>query len=179
MAGWIRIDRKLFTHWIWKDKEPFDKRSAWVDLIGMASFEDHEGVNYEGKITVLKRGEIHTSMLFLAERWRWDRRKVKRFLSVLQMEKMVSFNSTTNGTRGGTVITIEKYSVYQGERTKDGTYDCTVDGTVDGTTDAHIIRKEEVNKGNNLINNNKKGIRPNLPGQTLEEKIAAYWGEEK
>ena len=182
MAGWLSIERKLFDHWIWKSNEPFDKRSAWIDLIGMASYADHTGKTYDGKIDVIKRGEIHTSMLYLADRWKWDRRKVKRFLSVLQMEGMLHFGSTTDGTRGGTVITLENYGFYQSKRTADGTTDGMYHGTTDGTTGAHIITKE-TKKQSYLSNNNRAAgseIRdksfygiPEDQAWTVEEKMAA------
>lgn len=156
------IERSLLTHWLWKSSEPFDKRSAWVDLIGMAAYIDHEGKNYEGKITVLKRGEIHTSIAALAEKWKWDRRKVKRFLAGLADEGMVSFISTTNGKTGGTVITVEKYDIYQGQR--------TVNSTVNGTTSAQCTPSVSTvngtyhNKGNkeikNISNNNNAHEEP-------------------
>lgn len=177
--GFLSIDRKLFRHWIWDSKEPFDKRSAWIDLIQMATYTDHMGENYKGEVTVLKRGEIHTSMLYLSKRWGWDRRKVKRFLSVLSVDKMLSFNSTTNGTKGGTVITLENYSKYN--------IVSTADGTEDGTSDVQRMHNECTyqNKGINkdkesyyYSSSKKKGIREPLPGFTLEEKLAA-WRNEK
>lgn len=154
--GFISIERTLFDHWIWKGNEPFDKRSAWVDLIGMAAYVDHEGKDYQGRMNVLKRGEIHTSMLYLAERWKWDRRKVKRFLECLQRDSMLSFHSTTNGTQGGTVIILENYDFYQRKRTKDGTTDGMYHSTDHSTTDGtyHNKGNKENNQINNSINNN-------------------------
>ena len=140
MAGWISIDRKLFTHWLWTSKEPFDSRSAWIDLIGLATYKDHHEF-YNNDFVLRKRGEIYVSMLWLAERWRWDRRKVKRFLTALKDDGMLSLNSTTNGT----TITIENYDFYQSKRTTDGTAECTTDAQ----RDVHTITKDN----NNIINN--------------------------
>ena len=44
MEGWIKVHRDLNDHWIWKSKEPFDKRSAWIDLILLANFKDFKTV---------------------------------------------------------------------------------------------------------------------------------------
>ena len=162
--GFVSIERSLFDHWIWKGNEPFDKRSAWVDLIGMAAYRDHAGKDDKGNMTVIRRGEIHTSMLYLADRWKWDRRKVKRFLQCLAMDGMLSFNSTTNGTKGGTTITLENYDFYQRKRTTDGTHDGTPDGTYHGTPDGTYQNKD--NKDNNNIN--QSNINNNRPEQ---EKI--------
>ena len=38
--GWVCTHRKICEHWLWKDENPFDKRSAWIDLIMMANHED-------------------------------------------------------------------------------------------------------------------------------------------
>ena len=39
MKGWISIHRQLQEHWIWKSKEPFDKRSAWIDLLMLVNYQ--------------------------------------------------------------------------------------------------------------------------------------------
>lgn len=35
--GWVKIHRAIEDSGIWQHKEPFDKRSAWIDLIMMAN----------------------------------------------------------------------------------------------------------------------------------------------
>lgn len=147
MAGWISIERKLFDHWLWKSNEPFDKRSAWIDLIGLATYKDHHEF-YNDELVLRKRGEVNVSMLWLAKRWKWDRRKVKRFLMALADDGMLHFDSTTDGT----TITIEKYDFYQTKRTTDGMYH----GTTDVQPDVHTITRENLvnNQINNSINKN-------------------------
>lgn len=173
--GYLSIDRKLFSHWIWKTNEPFDKRSAWIDLIQMATYTEHKGQNYKGEFTVIKRGEIHTSMLYLSKRWKWDRRKVKRFLDGMAVDGMLSFHSTTNGTTGGTIITLENYTKYQGERTTDGMYQ--------GTTDVQPMYNEGTYQNKRRTKDIKKVIDNTraemIPGWTLEEKLAAWRGGSK
>ncbi len=106
--GWVTLHRKIWLTDLWRSKKPFDERSAWVDLILMANYE-------EGKD--LKRGQVLTSYGELADRWRWSKSKVHRFIHKLQREKMVKIgpkrSGTENGTQSGTVLTIEKYAVYQ------------------------------------------------------------------
>lgn len=147
MAGWFSIDRKLFDHWLWTSKEPFDCRSAWIDLIGLATYKDHHEF-YNNAFVLRKRGEINVSMLWLAKRWKWDRRKVKRFLMALADDGMLSLNSTTNGT----TITLENYDFYQSKRTTDGTYECTTDVQ----PDVHTITKDNNHIINNIGENPKK-----------------------
>ena len=130
MAGWFKVQRDISDHWIWKSSEPFDKRSAWIDLIMLANYADRKVTDGES-VTLRKRGDVNYSMLFLAKRWKWDRRKVKRFLMALESDGMVSLHGTSHGT----TITIENYAKHQDGGTYDGTYD--------GTTDVHIRRKNK------------------------------------
>lgn len=140
----VKLNRNLQDHWIWTD-EPFSKGQAWVDLIMLARWKDEKKLHRD-KLVVRKRGEVNCSMRWLAERWQWDRRKVKRFLSLLESDGMITVECTTNDT----TITIENYSVYQDRQTADGTTDDTrvvddsysgmhseqtTDGTTDGTTE--------------------------------------------
>ena len=122
MAGWFKVQRDIEEHWIWKSSEPFDKRSAWIDLIMLANYAYRKTTDGES-VVLRKRGDVNYSMLFLAKRWKWDRRKVKRFLMALESDGMVSLHGSSDGTRRGTTITIENYAKHQDVRTTDGTYD--------------------------------------------------------
>ena len=31
--GWISINRKLQTHWLWNEKRQFSKLEAWLDIL--------------------------------------------------------------------------------------------------------------------------------------------------
>lgn len=121
--GWIALHRSLLDHYLWEDK-PFSKGQAWIDLLLIANYEDKKAIR-QGEFITYRRGSVNRSIHSLAERWGWDKRKVKRFLMALESDGMVSVNSTTRGT----TITIEKYSVYQ----SGGTTDSTSNGTIDGT----------------------------------------------
>lgn len=142
MAGWFKIQRDIEEHWIWKSNEPFDKRSAWIDLIMLANYKDRRIMDGESVI-LRKRGDVNYSMLFLAKRWKWDRRKVKRFLMALEMEGMVSLHGASNGTTNGTTITIENYAKHQDAGTTDGTYDGTADVQPMVQQDVHGMYTEE------------------------------------
>lgn len=113
--GFLKIDRSLFNHWLWEDK-PFSKGAAWIDLISLANYKSIKKTVGD-KVITYKRGTVFRSILYLADRWGWDRKKVKRFLSVLERDQMLSVNSTTHGT----TITIINYSKYQDKRSTDGT----------------------------------------------------------
>ena len=70
--GWIKIYRKIQDCLIWSDKEPFDKRSAWIDLLLSANHSDQKSL-FNGELIAIKRGQILTSIRMLSDKWRWSR----------------------------------------------------------------------------------------------------------
>lgn len=113
--GFIKLHRQIQDHWLWKNGEPFDKRSAWIDLLLLANWETAtnsiKGIKFEQK-----RGEVVESISFLAKRWGWSENKVRRFVADLAEEGMVR----AHGRPYGTSITIEKYELFQSRRRADG-----------------------------------------------------------
>ena len=117
MNDYIKLNRCIKHNWLWTEgDDPFDKRSAWVDLLLLASWKDEKSL-FKGKLVVFKRGTVHKSILELANRWHWDRKKVRKFLDLLESDNMV----VTKSTRQGTTITIVNWDLYQCDRTTDGT----------------------------------------------------------
>ena len=106
--GWIKLHRKLQDCWIWLDKEPFDKRSAWVDLLLTANHSDKK-ILFGGEIITVKRGQILTSIRKLSERWKWSYDKTSRFLKLLESDRMLRKESDNFRT----LLTLENYEVYQ------------------------------------------------------------------
>jgi DNA replication protein DnaD len=106
--GWIKLYRQIMSGWLWNSNEPFDHRSAWIDMLLCANHEGKKAC-IDGQLIDIERGSFVTSQLKLAERWKWDRKKVKRFLDLLEQDGMVSVNSTTRRT----TVTIENYDKYQ------------------------------------------------------------------
>ena len=172
--GWILLHRKLQDNALWKSTEPFDRRSAWIDLLFLANHCDAKEL-YKGQFVCRERGKIYCSYYWLAKRWRWDRRKVVRYLMALESDGMCHTLSTSNGT----TITIVNYDKYQFSGTSDGTSDCTTDGTTDGTTHGTHKKNVERIKKNVVINkgNNSRPKANSLEGWTLEEKLKSFRGE--
>lgn len=106
--GWISIHRKIQECFLWVDKEPFDRRSAWIDLLLSANHENKK-VMFDGKSIIVNRGDQLTSILALAGRWHWSRHKVSNFLNVLESEQMIVQKRDNKKT----LITIVNYEVYQ------------------------------------------------------------------
>lgn len=107
-SGWIKLYRKLQDCWIWLDKEPFDKRSAWVDLLLTANHSDKK-ILFNGELITVKRGQILTSVRKLSAKWKWSVNKVYRFLKLLESDEMLQKESDKDRT----LLTIVNYSIFQ------------------------------------------------------------------
>ena len=141
MAGFIKLDRSIFEHWIFQDA---DKFRAFVDLIQLARWKD-EKLLVGNELIIIPRGSYYTSELKLAERWGWSRNKTREFLKLLESEKMI----TKKGTSKGTTVTIENYRIYQDEgTTKDTSKEQQKDNkkTTEGTSNGHQKDSERYTK---------------------------------
>ena len=108
MEGWISIHRQLQEHWLWKSKEPFDKRSAWIDLLLMANHQK-EKVEFDKDFIEVERGQRITSLEKLAKRWKWSRHKVSDYLNQLEQDGMLVQVRDNKKT----LVSIENYDKYQ------------------------------------------------------------------
>lgn len=112
--GWIKLYRHIRDCWIWQSSEPFDRRSAWVDLLMMANYEDKK-VSLNGNPIIVKTGSFITSEAKLAERWRWSRRKVDTFLKALEADGSIVAKKSNKCT----AISLVNWDKYQHMRTAD------------------------------------------------------------
>lgn len=171
--GWISIHRKIQQSDIWLDNEPFDKRSAWIDLIMMANHEDKQ-ILFNGKFIDVKRGEKITSLKQLSDRWRWSRSKVRRFLNLLESGSMIELKAKQRYTS----YKVVNYNVYQNE---------DIDKRNEVETKSKRRRNEgetKANTNNNInneliMNNNTTGVVPppeemDLDNPNLAELIKLY-----
>lgn len=109
--GWISIHRQLLDHWLWKENREFSKAEAWIDILMNVNHTPQEVVI---KTTVYKvgRGESIMSLDTWGKRWKWNKSKVRRFLSLLQEQSMIELKNETQTTR----LTVCKYDSYQVQR---------------------------------------------------------------
>ena len=108
-GGWIPAWRKLYDpdHWLAPTHDdPASRRDAWLDLCQLAT---HQPRRVGGTKIELRRGELITSVRTLADRWKWSKSRVHRFLTELECEEMIE---TGAGTVSGTVYRVVKYDVY-------------------------------------------------------------------
>lgn len=132
MAGFITLSRKLQKNNLWLS-EVFTRGQAWVDLLMLANYADGF-IIVRGVQVDIKRGQCGWSENRLAERWRWSRGKVRRFLKLLEGERQV----VQQKSKITSIISITKYEEYQSADNR---------RTTDGTTDGTLRTKD--NKKNN------------------------------
>lgn len=131
IEGFIPISRKLFNNFLWMENREFSRAEAWIDLLQLARFEANstkEIIN--GRVIEYERGERPLSLRLLADRWKWSKNRVDKFLDLLVSERMIT-KRTTQGTTvrtdGGTacgtkqtIITICNYETYNSVSKKEG-----------------------------------------------------------
>lgn len=108
MEGWIKIYRQIKNSWIWKDKEPFDKRSAWIDLLLSVNHQSKK-IPFENDFIEIEKGQTLTSIKQLSEKWGWSRHKVSDFLNQLEQDTMIVQVRDARKT----LVSIVNYSKYQ------------------------------------------------------------------
>lgn len=116
--GYLRLSRKMFNgdDRLWEDSEPFDRRSAWIDLTQYAAWRARERV-VKGRPVQLGRGEFVASIRFLAARWHWGEKRVRLFLAALSdMDRIRAQRETHTGT----VYLLVNYDLYQPQGTGEG-----------------------------------------------------------
>lgn len=154
MAGWVKLYRSIQDHWIW-DNPVYLK--WWLDLILMANHKPNK-VLVNGEIETIDIGERLTSEVKLSERWEVDRKTVRKFLSLLEKEGMISVKKSR---QKGTTYKVSKYKDYQ--QSFDGARDIKKDNDIPngvnngmdiGMDNAMDINKNEKNEKNE--NNDKK-----------------------
>ena len=108
--GWISVHRKIQEHWVWDNDEPFDKRSAWIDILLMVNHKDKKFL-LGNELVEVKAGERITSERKLAKKWNWSRTKVRSFLELLEKDGMIK---TIKVPQKRTRLKVLNYSDYQG-----------------------------------------------------------------
>jgi uncharacterized phage protein (TIGR02220 family) len=133
--GWIKLWRRLKDSDFWLG-EKFTRAQAWVDLLMLANYGDG-CFRVRGQRVEVKRGQLAYSEVTLAERWKWSRNRVRRYLSELSGKTEQKIEQQKSNLT--TLITIKNYDLYQGDGTPNG----TPNGTPDGT---HNKKKKNIKK---------------------------------
>ncbi|EAE1284740.1 DnaD domain-containing protein [Listeria innocua] len=135
-SGWIKIYRSLQEHWIWENEKYL---KWWLDLLILANHQDRD-ILINGELITIKRGQKHTSELWLSNRWNADRKQVRKFLELLKKNDMITI---TKSRQKGTTYEISNYNDFQGIseeiRTTKGT---TIDTTEDTTKEHQMVQRK-------------------------------------
>lgn len=126
--GWIKRYRVVRDHWLVghgihvKPADPSRKRchtqgEAWEDLLMECRYYDGYVMN-GGKKMELRRGELLGAVSWLANRWNWTPKTVRRFLDQLEADGMIELISpgVENGKQQGkqsSVVSVCNYDEYQ------------------------------------------------------------------
>lgn len=147
-TGWIKLNRSIQENWLWEEK-PFDKKSAWIDLLLMANHKNNK-FPLGNEIIEVEQGSFITSEIKLMNRWGWSKTKLRNFLKLLESEKMI----TKVVDRKKTTISIVNYKVYQGSEDQEKTTEKPQEDQ------EKTIKKpqEDTNKNDNNEKNEKNNI---------------------
>ena len=140
--GWIKLWRSCEDNPLYFS-EPFTKFQAWIDLLILANHRK-KTVSIRGILVTVDRGQVLAGEEFLAERWKWSRGKVRRFMAYLSSKTVQQIVQQKNNVC--TVVSITNFDRYQ----SDGTANSTADGTTDGqqTVQQTDIPKNDKNDKN-------------------------------
>lgn len=164
--GWLKIYRKILDNFLWEDR-PFSRGQAWIDLILIANHEDKTTI-FNGNVVEIKRGQKMTSLRKLSDRWGWSITKTKKFLEVLQSEKMLTYKSNSKNT----VYTIVNFNDYQEKQEHKNNTKITQKENRNKTE-----RKQKETNKNDKNDKNDKNIFNNLSNDKLFVPLIERWNE--
>lgn len=167
---WIKVYRKIRETAIWNNNEPFDYRSAWIDLIMEANVKPNTFI-YKGQTITVKRGEYYTSVRKLSVRWHWSKDKVSRFLNLLIKLDMIRKHKDI---RCATLLTIVNYGDYQ--NVTDSNKDIHKD--TDKDTDESLYKKDKIDKKDKEIKEMPSADFPSDEEEEGEGEDRWYTGAE-
>ena len=115
--GYITKWRRYQNHRFYPTQEnrEFTRGEAWEDLLFAAAFKPHARY-FKGKEYHLNVGELVTSQRDLADRWKWSRGKVRRFLDDLYEHGEAAHQTDHLAAHESTHVTIYGLAGYEDAR---------------------------------------------------------------
>lgn len=159
--GWIKLHRKIYDNWLWKNDKPFDKRAAWIDILLMVNHKKNK-ILFDNELIEVAPGERITSERKLSERWGWSRTKVRNFLKLLQDDDMLKVNKTTKKT----TLKVVNYNKYQVRETTKR----TTEVPEKDQASTRRVPGEDTNKNDK----NDKNDKENLYTQEIEDILDCW-----
>lgn len=155
MSGWIKINRKINEHWLWKDAEKFQ---WWIDLLLMAAWKDKKEM-HDSHLIKIKKGQMIISISDLCKRWNKSKPTIISFLKMLQEDGMIKRETLYRQTP---LLTICNYERYQSKTDSiaDTLLDILVDTLVDTPNNIEEYKedslKESLKKAATIVASKRK-----------------------
>ncbi|MBW9276681.1 hypothetical protein [Bacteroides fragilis] len=172
MDGWIKLYRKITENPLYFS-EAFTRLQAWIDLLIIAN-HDESYIYIRGNKVEIKRGQIAKTQDTLAERWKWSRGKVLRFLDELQKSGQI----VQQKSKLITLISIVNYELYQCGSTTESTSNGTTNNTSDSTTDEPQTVQQKGQQIGQQTDVNKNVKKNNILSRKLDNISSPPKGEE-
>lgn len=144
--GFVPLWRSLKENIIWTADEPFDARSAWVDILLSVNHEDRE-LKVGCSVITIHAGQMWTSYVKLARVWGWSKKRVIRYLDFLKKAGMIYTHATSNGT----LLTVVNWAFFNSRGNANDTAHDTTNDTAGVTAHdtAGVSQTININKDNN------------------------------
>jgi len=168
MIGWISLHRKIQDHWLFPTKRPFTEFEAWIDIL-MEVNHDEKKCNIGNQLYHIKVGESLKSLDTWSKRWNWNKSKTRRFLSLLEKDKMIELKNEIKTTR----LTVCNYASYQ----SNGNASETQVKRKRNASETQVTPNNNINNYNNDNNENK--IEFDVFWNLYDKKINTKWCKEK
>ena len=160
--GYISLWRSIQDNEIWLE-EKFTRAQAWIDMLLLANHKK-TSMRVRGIKVEVDRGQIGRSKETLADRWKWSRSKVMRFLDELENDGMIEQQTSIKNSRLPRIISIVNYEKYQqNEQQKDNKKTLNE-------------QQKDTNNNDNKINNenNKKTISKDISKKEVKHKHGEF-----
>jgi hypothetical protein len=159
-AGFFKLKRSFFSHWLWDEDRVYNRGEAFLDLLQLAAFAPTKRIVKDQLIEVPIGGVI-ASERFLSVRWKWSRNKVRHFLNLLKEDKMLDHRKD----QGQTVLILCNYERHAACQ--------TTKGPLKGPDEDQPRTSEGPNK--KKVENVKKENNNNAPTQAIAWSDAEGW----
>lgn len=136
-GNWIKLNRSIRKHFLWDFTKPL-YLMAWIDILMSANYADKKVVVGDSVITV-PRGSFVTSLRKLATQWQCSKDTVKRILTILESDSMITCKADSKHT----IITVENYALYQDVPDTDKDTNKDTQQTVTRTLGRHLADSDK------------------------------------
>lgn len=136
-GNWIKLNRSIRKHFLWDFTKPL-YLMAWIDILMSANYADKKVVVGDSVITV-PRGSFVTSLRKLATQWQCSKDTVKRILTILESDSMITCKADSKHT----IITVENYALYQDVPDTDKDANKDTQQTVTRTLGRHLADSDK------------------------------------